>query len=47
MRCLRPTQKDEADIFEQRQRVDLLKEKLQGVEFAARPNNCSQSPTCW
>jgi pyruvate-ferredoxin/flavodoxin oxidoreductase len=25
-------QKDEADIFEQRQRVELLKEKLQGVE---------------
>ena len=25
------SQKDEADIFEQRQRVDLLKEKLQGV----------------
>ena len=27
-------QKDEADIFEQRQRVDLLKEKLQGLDSA-------------
>ena len=31
---LTATQKDEADIYEQRQRVDLLKEKLQQAELA-------------
>ena len=33
-------QKDEADIYEQRQRVDLLKEKLHGVDSAEAKSNC-------
>jgi pyruvate-ferredoxin/flavodoxin oxidoreductase len=39
-------QKDEADIFEQRQRVELLKEKLQSGN-SPTPSNCCPSPTCW
>ena len=40
-------QKDEADIYEQRQRVDLLKEKLHGARIQPTPSNCFPSPTCW
>ena len=35
-------QKDESDIFEQRQRVDLLKEKLHGVTSGASLNDAKQ-----
>ena len=40
-------QKDEADIYEQRQRVACLKERLQGNSLFRGEATCSASPTCW
>ena len=40
-------QNDEADIYEQRERVASLKEKLQGMTTQPKPSNCWRSPTCW